>query len=112
MDSKNFSLLADQWPELYKHAALAERYVQDDPATATVKLRCFAESLVGFLYRNLGLSSNPDDGLFEKLTSEQFESVVDDAIRQKLHAIRILGNKAAHGKEVVQDKALQILRKV
>lgn len=67
MDSKNFYLLADQWPELYKHATLAEKYVQVDPATATVKLRCFAESLVGFLYRNLGLSSNPDDGLFEKL---------------------------------------------
>lgn len=110
MDSKNFYLLADQWPELYKHATLAEKYVHVDPATATVKLRCFAESLVGFLYRNLGLNSNPDDGLFEKLTSEQFEAIVADAIRQKLHAIRILGNKAAHGKEVVQDKALQILK--
>ena len=39
MDSKNFYLLADQWPELYRHAALAERYVQDDAATATVKRR-------------------------------------------------------------------------
>jgi hypothetical protein len=110
LDSRNFHLLADQWPELYRHAALAEQYVQGDPATATIKLRCFAESLVGFLYRHLGLRSNPEDGLFERLTSYQFESIVETSIRQKLHAIRIVGNKAAHGKEVAKEQALQILK--
>lgn len=47
MVSDNFIPLKYRWPELYQHAAFAERYVYADPPTAAVKLRCFAELLVG-----------------------------------------------------------------
>lgn len=109
-ESKNFNLLESRWPELYRHASMAERYVHDDPTTSVIKLRCFVESLVGHLHRELELPSEPGDGLFEKLKSKDFEAVVDSAIRQKLHAIRYRGNKAAHGGDIDADQALQLLK--
>ena len=97
MVSDNFAPLKSRWPELYQHASLAERYVFTDPHTATIKLRCFAEVLVGVLYRELRLPSEPSDGFFEKLKYPAFEEVVGDIVLQKLHALRMIGNKAAHG---------------
>lgn len=82
---------------MYQHAAFAELYAYSDPHTAVVKLRCFAEALVGILYRELRLPSEPADGFFEKLKSLDFREIVDEAVLQKLHALRLLGNKAAHG---------------
>lgn len=109
MQTENFDFLKAQWPELFKHTALAETYIHADPATATIKLRCFAEALVGYLYRELTLPVEPSYGFFERLSSAHFESVVDRAVREKLHAIRIYGNKAAHGKDVDKTAALQLL---
>tara|TARA_R110000787_G_scaffold38044_1_gene96124 strand:+ start:1680 stop:4544 length:2865 start_codon:yes stop_codon:yes gene_type:complete len=110
MKYENFEPIRNNWPELYKHASLAEKYVHEDPATATIKLRCFAEALVGLIYRELELPSESGDGLFEMLKSEHFESVVESLIRQKLHAIRCYGNKAAHGNEVSVEQAIQLLK--
>ena len=100
MQSNNFQYLKSRWPELYEHANFAEGYVYSDPHTATIKLRCFAETLVGTLYRELNLPSEPGDGFFEKLKAPYFEEIVGSPIRQKLHAIRYLGNKAAHGDDI------------
>lgn len=97
MKSNNFQPLRARWPLLYQHAAFAERYAHTDPHTVAVKLRCFAEALVGFLYRELRLPSEPSDGFFEKLKYPRFKDAVGEAVVQKLHAMRMLGNKAAHG---------------
>lgn len=97
MNSSNFQPLKARWPQLYQHAAFAEQYAHTDPHTVAVKLRCFAEALVGFLYRELMLPSEPSDSFFEKLTSPCFQDVVGESVVQKLHALRMLGNKAAHG---------------
>lgn len=97
MVSDNFAPLKSRWPELYQHASLAERYVFADPHTAVVKLRCFAEVLVGVLYRDLRLPCEPSDGFFEKLKSPAFVELVGDIVLQRLHALRMIGNKAAHG---------------
>lgn len=97
MNSSNFQPLKARWPQLYEHAAFAEQYAHTDPHTVAVKLRCFAEALVGFLYRELRLPSEPSDSFFEKLKSPCFQDVVGEAVVQKLHALRMLGNKAAHG---------------
>lgn len=97
MNSSNFQPLRARWPQLYQHAAFAEQYAHTDPHTVAVKLRCFAEALVGFLYRELRLPSEPSEGFFEKLKSTSFQDAVGEAVVQKLHALRLLGNKAAHG---------------
>lgn len=110
MKLSNFEPLQDRWPELYKYARFAEDYLHTDPATTTIKLRCFAEALVGNLYRELQLPSEPGNNFYEKLTSRHFESVIDSTIRQRIHAIRCYGNKAAHGNEIDKDQALQLLK--
>lgn len=97
MNSSNFQPLKARWPQLYEHATFAEQYAHTDPHTVAVKLRCFAEVLVGFLYRELRLPSEPSDGFFERLKAPYFQEAVGEDILQKLHALRLLGNKAAHG---------------
>lgn len=109
MNSSNFQPLRARWPHLYEHAAFAEQYAHADPHTVAVKLRCFAEALVGFLYRELRLPSEPSDGFFEKLASPYFQDAVGGTVLQKLHAIRILGNKAAHGGAMDIGTSLQLI---
>lgn len=109
MNSNNFQPLKARWPQLYQHAAFAERYAYSDPHTAVVKLRCFAEVLVGILYRELRLPSEPADGFFERLKSPSFRDIVGDAVLQKLHAIRLLGNKAAHGCAIDMGTSLPLI---
>ena len=109
MNSNNFYPLKARWPQLYQHASFAECYVFSDPHTAAIKMRCFAEVLVGILYRELRLPSEPTDGFFEKLKSPDFREVVGDAVLQKLHALRMLGNKAAHGNSMGADISLLLI---
>ena len=109
MQSINFQLLQEKWPKLYEHAHNAEYYTYTDPHTATIKLRCFAEQLVGVLYRELNIPCERNDGFFEKLKSKNFIDIIDENILQKLHAIRILGNKAAHGGDINSSDALTLL---
>ena len=110
MQSTNFQPLKSRWPYLYEHARFAEEYVYSDPHTATIQLRCFAESLVGILYRELNLPCKPTEGFFEKLKAAVFQEVVDEAVLQKLHAIRVLGNKAAHGRRIDKDDTLSLIK--
>ena len=109
MESSNFRLLKRQWPNLYEHASFAERYAYSDPHTATIKLRCFAEVLVGIIFQDLRLPSEASDGFFEKLKSADFQNLVDPLILQKLHAFRMLGNKAAHGLPMKSETSLYLI---
>lgn len=109
MNSDNFQPLKARWPQLYQHAAFAEHYAYSDPHTAVVKLRCFAETLVGLLYRELRLPCEPADGFFERLNSPYFRDIAGDAVLQKLHAIRLLGNKAAHGCAIDMATSLSLV---
>ncbi|WP_020560810.1 ATP-dependent DNA helicase [Thiofilum flexile] len=110
MNSNNFKYLNKLWPKLYEYANSAELYVYSDPHTAIVKLRCFAEQLVGFLYRELNLPCDSNDGFFEKLKLDVFADIIDKAILGKLHVIRMLGNKAAHGHHIDSQDALALIR--
>ncbi|MDZ4239767.1 MAG: AAA family ATPase [Hydrogenophaga sp.] len=109
MEPSNFLPLQSHWPNLYEHAHFAENYAYSDPQTAVIKLRCFAESLVGIIFQDLRLPSEPGDGFFEKLKSPDFQDLVGPAILQKLHAVRLLGNKAAHGREINAKTSLYLI---
>lgn len=110
MQSEIFWPLKHRWPQLFDHACFAEGYIYTDPHTAIIKLRCFAENVVGIIYRELNLPSEPTDGFFEKLKAEVFQDIVDAAVVQKLHAIRMLGNKAAHGRSVDTEDAVSLIK--
>ena len=110
MKSENFELLKDRWPKLYEYGNFAERYIFSDPHTSIIKLRCFSEQLVGILYRELMLPCSQNDGLFEKLNSSHLEKIVDKTILEKLNAIRMVGNRAAHGSDIDPVKAKTLLQ--
>lgn len=106
----NFEHIQSKWPELHQLAAFAEDYAITDPQSSLVKLRCFAEKVVGFLYKELSLPVLPTSNIFDKLTADDFTSAVPRLITDKLHAIRKSGNQAAHEGKVDQQQAIWILK--
>jgi RecG-like helicase len=113
MQTNNFQPLKGRWQELYLFAISAERYVHEDPLSAVIKLRSFSESLVGWIYRKLQLPTEPNDTLYEKVNADVFVEIIDESIRQKIHAIRLLGNKAAHAKSsnvIKSNEALLLIK--
>ncbi|MDP7171968.1 MAG: DUF4145 domain-containing protein, partial [SAR324 cluster bacterium] len=109
IESTNFQYLQKNWPQLYEHANFAEQYVYTDPHTSIVKLRCFTEELVGYLFRELNLPCERDDNFFDKLKSNAFIDIIDTTIQEKFHAIRMLGNKAVHEGNISSKDALSLL---
>ena len=110
MQSQNFEYLRPHWPELASLCGFAEQYVQADPEGATVKLRAFAERSVSIVYGEVGLPRAPMSNFMELLSNDAFEAVTPQVVIDKLHAIRIHGNKAAHGDKVSVKSALWLLR--
>ena len=110
MQSINFEHLRAKWSDLADLGADAENYIFSDPQSAVIKLRCFAESTVGHIYRDLSLPSNQNANFFERLDDENFKSAVDRPILTKLHAIRTKGNKAAHKGSISTEDALWLLK--
>ncbi|GGB73523.1 DEAD/DEAH box helicase family protein [Shewanella inventionis] len=108
--SMNFEHIQTKWPQLHQLAAFAEEYAISDPQSSLVKLRCFAEQVVSYLYKELQLPAFPNSNIYDKLTSDDFTSVVPNLITDKLHAIRKSGNQAAHEGRVDQQQAIWILK--
>ena len=108
--SMNFEHIQPKWPELHQLAAFAEDYAITDPQSSLVKLRCFAEKVVGYLYKELSLPVLPTSNIFDKLIADDFTSAVPREITDKLHAIRKSGNQAAHEGKVDQQQAIWILK--
>nr|WP_239032960.1 DEAD/DEAH box helicase family protein [Pseudoalteromonas luteoviolacea] len=106
----NFEHIRERWPQEHQLLAYAEQYVITDPQSALVKMRCFAEKVVGYLYQELKLPIYANANIFDKLTADVFTSTVPNLITEKLHAIRKSGNQAAHEGKVSQQQAIWILK--
>lgn len=110
MKSINFEFLRASWPELAELGGLAESYAHPDPASAMVKLRAFTEQLVLWIYGKAGLPKPVRPNLNDLLNDDAFTSVVPPVVVDKLHALRIHGNKAAHGERITTETALWLLK--
>lgn len=106
----NFEHLRPQWPDLAELGAFAETYAVSDPQSSMVKLRCYIEKIVGYVFGELHLPALPTDKLNDRLESNEFQQVVDKALLTKFHAIRIGGNKAAHEGYVNQHEAIWLVK--
>ncbi|MDI3323391.1 DEAD/DEAH box helicase family protein [Pontibacterium granulatum] len=109
MKSMNFEHLRNNWPALADLGAYAETYACTDPQSALVKLRCFVEKLVGEIYKDLKLPIQPNSTFMDRLNNNGFTSVVPRVILDKLHAVRIHGNKAAHEGDVSVSTAVWLV---
>ena len=110
MQSQNFEHLRSLWPDLANLGGHAEQYTFEDPQSALIKLRCFSEKLVGFVYREWRLPRLPNEKFIDLLENNSFSSVVDCALIDKLHAIRKEGNKAAHEGKFSKGSSLWLLK--
>jgi len=110
MKSQNFEILRPNWPELAELGGFAEAYSHADPASALVKLRQFAENLTKDIYRDLRLPKPDQSTFLDLLKNESFSSITPKVVIDKLHAIRIHGNKAAHGEPATVASALWLLQ--
>lgn len=110
MDSINFENLREKWPELATLGGFAEKYAHTDASSALIKLRTFSEQLVEGIYQIHQLSLPYQRNLFDLLAEESFKDAVPKVILDKLHMIRLSGNKAAHGERSDSSTALTCLR--
>lgn len=110
MQSMNFEHLRLHWPALAELGGFAELYACVDPQSSMVKLRCFVEKLVGIVYSELRLPIQPNASFIDRLNNDGFKSVVPKVILDKLHAVRIHGNKAAHEGNVSADTACWLVK--
>lgn len=110
MKSRNFEILRKNWPELASLGGFAEAYAHDDPASALVKLRLFAENLTKDIYRDLGLPKPEQATFVDLLGNASFAAITPKVVLDKLHALRIHGNKAAHGELATVETALWLIQ--
>ena len=110
MKSVNFEILRDGWPDLAALGGFAEAYSHADPASTLVKLRLFAENLTKDIYRDLKLPKPEQPSLIDLLKNDAFTAITPKVVLCKLHALRMHGNKAAHGEPVRVPHALWLLK--
>jgi type I restriction enzyme R subunit len=110
MRSLNFDFLRPKRPELAALGGFAENYAYPDPVSALVKLRSFAEQMVLAIYHELGLPKPFQWNLNDLLNETTFDQAVPHVVVSKLHALRINGNKAAHGEKGSTQTALWLLQ--
>ncbi|RAK59569.1 restriction endonuclease subunit R [Phenylobacterium hankyongense] len=110
MKSQNFEMLRPNWPELAELGGFAEAYAYADPASALMKLRLFAENLTKDVYRDLRLPKPEQASFVDLLKCDSFAAITPKVVLDKLHALRIHGNKAAHGEPATTRNALWLLK--
>ena len=110
MQSINFEILRPHWEDLANLAAHAEEYAFSDPQSSLIKLRCFAEKLVGVVYAGYQIPTYANEKFVDRLNNHNFTSMVESSITEKLHAIRKVGNRAAHEGKFDRGAPLWLLK--
>jgi type I restriction enzyme R subunit len=110
MKSQNFEFLRRRWPELASLGGFAESYAYADATSSLVKLRSFAENVTLDIYAALALPKPIRPSFIDLLIDASFRAVVPKVVLDKLHALRMQGNKAAHGETARPQTALWLLK--
>ncbi len=110
LKSLNFEPLRAVYPELANMGGYAEHYAYSDPESALVKLRNFAERLVDRLYIKLKLERMPQSNFVDLLHNSSFQTVAQPLVLDKLHLLRRLGNRGAHGEGVEATDAVRCVQ--
>lgn len=110
MKTSNFEFLKPKWEALANIAGFAEQYVHADPASALVKLRQFGEQVVEYIYGHHRLPKPYQSGLNDLMQEFTFKQAVPSVVLNKLHSLRVQGNKAAHGDAVGTHQSRWILQ--
>ena len=112
MKSVNFEFLRARRAAIADLGAFAERYAHSDPSSSLVKARALLEQVVECIYVDQRLPRPDRAGLHDLLLNEMFELLVPRVVREKMHAVRVRGNKAAHGEPVPPAIVVPLLQHV
>src|SRR5690606_516619 len=110
MQSINFELLRNDWPELASLAGFAEAYAHNDPVSSLTKLRSYCEFLAKAVHHQLRLPKLVRPGLLDLLDDSSFKAAVAPVVLTKMHALRVEGNRAVHNNEGDSSTALRLLK--
>jgi type I restriction enzyme R subunit len=94
--SPNFAFLVKYDEVLVRHAALAERYIFDDPNSALIKLRQFAELLAQHAAAYTGVVVEAHESQRELIDKLWDRQIINAQVSQLFHGLRKAGNEAAH----------------
>lgn len=108
--SLNFEPLRTTFPDLANMGGYAEHYAHSDPESSLVKLRNFAERVVDHIYAAQKLVRAPHSTFVDLLNNSSFRMVASDLVLDKLHLLRKLGNRAAHGEGIQASDAVRCVR--
>jgi len=108
--SPNFAFLTVHDPILVKYAAQAEKYIFEDPNTAPIKLRQFAEVLAQQAAAYSGIYSSSEESFVDLLDRLRTKGVLTQEVLQLFHGLRKAGNQANHAGAGSQSDALYHLR--
>lgn len=106
----NFDFLRPHDLNLVRLAGLAERYFRDDPSTALIKLRQFAELLAKLIAAHHAVYLGEREGFDDLLRRLAYERIVPREVGNVFHALRKIGNAAAHEAKGGHAEALSGLK--
>jgi type I restriction enzyme R subunit len=108
--TSNFGFLEGHDARLATFGAQAERYFRDDPPTAIVKLRQFAELLAKLVAAHHALYLGERETFDETLRRLSFELIVPKEAADVFHVLRKFGNAAVHDAKGGHADALASLK--
>ncbi|WP_200939671.1 DUF4145 domain-containing protein [Deinococcus sp. Leaf326] len=109
LSHSNFADLARTDPLLAQLGYLAERYLLDDPNTALLKLRQYAEALTQVIAARSGLLVEGETQ-HDRLARLRREGILPQEVWQLLTELRRTGNEASHAFTGEHEQALNLLQ--
>ncbi|MFG1317541.1 type I restriction-modification system endonuclease [Xanthobacter autotrophicus] len=110
MGSVNFGFLDAHDAKLAALGALAERYFREDPSTAIVKLRQFAELTAKIIAARHASYRGERETFDETLRRLSYERIIPKEVVDVFHALRKVGNTAVHEAKGGHADALTALK--
>jgi len=101
----SFRFLGDFWPDLHQLGRQAEAAAARQPDFAAIRLRGLTEAMVEHLLERIGIPRSSWGTHFERLVLLQSHGLLYNELAAKFHAIRQVGNKAAHNGTVSAEQA-------
>lgn len=107
----NFNFLYNSWPEIFREAQEAEMLTYTSPKASAVICRSALEKTVNWLYANDVDLEEPYNTSLASLMHEQcFKDILKPSMFREINLIRLVGNNAAHGKNIRRDESLVIIK--
>lgn len=108
-DAGSFGFLQQFWPDLADFGRKAEQVEGQESELVAIRLRGLTEAMVVRLVRHLSLPYDSNEAHFDRLVQLENADLLDARLLSKFHAIRKLGNNAAHNRKVTDQQASALL---